>query len=115
MVNYAWYNEGMPDIQTVKDKEIQHILDMIVSEIRKYVPKEYSILLFGSWAQADASPNSDIDIAIHGPQRIDSIVMARIRQNIEELPTLRKIDVVDVHTSDEQFRKNILRETIVLN
>jgi len=115
LVNYAWYNEGMPDIQTVKEKEIQHILNMIVTEIRKYVPKEYTILLFGSWAQSNASPTSDIDIAILGPHCIDSVVMARLRQDIDELPTLRKIDVVDIQAADEKFRERILKDTIVLN
>lgn len=105
----------MPNIQIVKEKEIKYILDMITTAIRKHVPKEYSILLFGSWAQSDASPTSDIDIAIHGSQSIDAVVMAMIREDIEDLPTLRKIDIVDLHAADEKFRERILNEAKVID
>lgn len=104
----------MPVIQTVKEKDIKDILDMITAAIRKHVPKEYRILLFGSWVRSGATPTSDIDIAIHGPAKVDSLVMARIRQDIEELPTLRKFDIVDVHSADKEFRKTILKEAMVI-
>ena len=115
MVYQSWYNEGMPGIQTVTEKEIKHILEMIITAMRKHVPKEYSILLFGSWAQSVATPTSDIDIAIYGPERIDSVIMARIREDIEDIPTLRKIDIVDVNASDKNFRERIVNKAVVID
>lgn len=105
---------GMSVTQTIKEKEITPILDMIVAAVRKYVPKEYRILLFGSWAGSGATPTSDIDIAISGPEKVDFLIMARIRQDIEELATLRKLDIVDIHSVDEEFRKTILRDAVVI-
>jgi predicted nucleotidyltransferase len=115
IVHQSWYNEGMHVIQTVTEKEIKPILEMIITTIRKHVTKKYSILLFGSWAQSVAIPASDIDIAINGPERIDSLVMARILQDIEDLPTLRKIDIVDVHAADKKFRERILNKAVVID
>lgn len=114
-MHQSWYNGGMPGIQTVTGKEIKHILEMIITAIRKHVPKEYSVLFFGSWAHSVATPASDIDIAIYGPERVDSVVMAMIREDVEGLPTLRKIDIVDVQSADEKFRERILKEAMVID
>jgi predicted nucleotidyltransferase len=87
-----------------KDK----IIKEVVKIIRRYLPEEYKIFLFGSWASGDALPESDIDIGILGPQAADNMLLLRIKGEVRAIPTLRGIDVVDLNQTDEGFRKEIL-------
>ncbi|MBZ5563695.1 MAG: nucleotidyltransferase domain-containing protein [Acidobacteriia bacterium] len=87
--------------------------EKIVSEalgiIRRYLPdKELKVFLFGSWAKGSAEPTSDIDIAILGAQPIDEMLLLRLREEISGIPTLRRIDVVDLNNTDERFREEVL-------
>lgn len=75
--------------------------------------RHYRILLFGSWARGTALPTSDLDIAIDAPG-LESATMTRIREQVDELPTLRKIDVVDVGEMDAGFRRVALDDAVLL-
>ena len=49
------------------------------------------VVLFGSRAKGTALPESDIDIAVSGVQDVELL-----REALEELPTLYKIDLVSL-------------------
>lgn len=102
-------------VHLIKEEDIRKTLNMIVKIIRKHLNREYKVLLFGSWAKLNATPTSDIDIAIFGHNTVDDFTIAKIREEIDDLPTLRKIDVIDLHAADETFRENILRDAMVLD
>ncbi len=82
--------------------------EKIVKEVQKitkeYLPSDYQIMLFGSWAKGTASKTSDIDIGILGKEKVPDNLMFKIRQEVEQIPTLRKIDVVDLNLVGEKFR-----------
>ena len=100
----------MDTIAEIKEKEIKPLLRDVVRIVRKYVPGEpYHILLFGSWATLQSLPTSDIDVGILGPGPLDDLAMARIREQIDCLPTLRKIEVVDLWSVEERFREKAER------
>ncbi len=89
--------------------EREEILREILTVIRRYLPeKGFRIFLFGSWAKDSAEPASDIDIGILGPTPLDDILLLRIKGEIRAIPTLRRIDVVDLNQTDEDFRKEVL-------
>jgi len=93
-------------IAEIKEQVIRPLIEEVVRRIRKEVPDgSYQILLFGSWATLEALPTSDIDVGILGPGPVDPLAMARIREAIERLPTLRKIDVVDLQGVEDEFRQ----------
>lgn len=94
-----------------KERAVQkeEAIAQIVESIRLHLPdKRFQIFLFGSWAKGVAYPESDIDIGIFGPEKIDDFLMLRIRSDIAGIPTLRHIDVVDLQNVDESFRKEVL-------
>ncbi len=93
---------------------INDILREIQQIIERHVPPHTQIILFGSWAKGDAQPNSDLDIGILAKQPILFETLTRIRNEIEAIPTLRKIDVVDLNTVDPSFRKAALAHHRVL-
>ena len=87
---------------------IETLIQNITATIRHNLSKDYKIVLFGSWAKGNARETSDIDIGILGEKQIDWPVMLRIKDEIENFPTLRSIDVVDLKTKSEIFRNNVL-------
>ena len=91
-------------------KPIQDILRMATKIVRRHLPDHsYRILLFGSWARADAMPTSDIDIGILGKESVNDLTMARIREELDGLPTLRKVEVVDLQAVDDHFREHVVQ------
>jgi predicted nucleotidyltransferase len=102
-------------IEEIKERDIRPILTRIVQVIRRFLPDEsYRILLFGSWATLEAAPTSDIDIAIAGATTVDPTVMSKILDEIDTLPTLRKIQIIDVQHVHDRFRDHILNQGQVL-
>ena len=91
-------------------KPVRDILDMVTKIVRRHLPDHsYRILLFGSWARSDAMPTSDIDIGILGKQPVNDLTMARIREELDELPTLRKVEIVDLQAVDDRFREHVVQ------
>jgi len=100
----------MDTIAEMKEKEIKPLLREVVKIIRQHVPDgSYRILLFGSWATLESLPTSDIDVGILGRDLLDGVIMTRIREQIDHLPTLRKIEVVDLWSVEDRFREKAER------
>jgi len=71
-------------VRPLSDEEI---LSEVVSIVSRYLPKS-TVYLFGSRASGRARKNSDFDIAIEWKEKI--------REKLEELPTLKSFDLVDL-------------------
>ncbi len=88
-----------------KDEVVREVLDVIH---RRLPPGEFKVLLFGSWAKDTAEPTSDIDIGILGAKAVDGLLLLRLKEEIKAIPTLRRIDVVDLNEAEEAFRREVL-------
>lgn len=88
--------------------EKEEIKKEAVKIVRKYLPREYKIFLFGSWAKGDALETSDLDIGILGEKEVPWELMHKILEDIEEIPTLRSIDIVDLKSTGENYTNKIL-------
>lgn len=71
------------------------------------------IILFGSRARGDADDRSDIDISVICPN-ISKRAWLKIFDNIDELDTILKIDIVRFDTASEGLRERILKEGKIL-
>ena len=87
---------------------VKEIQKEVVQIIHKYLGRDANIYLFGSWARGNANPTSDIDIAIRIPEQ-DRSKFYLIREEVDELRTLRKIDIVDLSFVSEEFEKHIFK------
>jgi len=87
----------------------QALIREISSIIGRHLSDEYKIFLFGSWLRGDAEERSDVDIGILGNQKVPWDVMTSILMEVDEIPTLRSIDVVDLLATDQDFRSNVLK------
>ncbi len=94
----------------VKPLTDEEILKKIVEIVSKYLPN-CRIYLFGSRAKGTARKNSDFDIAVDCSSKIPLSVMAKIEGELEELPTLKSFDLVDLSLI---FRELVIRTGVVL-
>ena len=70
--------------------------------------------IVGSEAAGTALPGSDVDVALEGPTPVDLERLARLRSDLDMLPTLRSFDLVDLRRTSEGFRREALRVAIPL-
>jgi predicted nucleotidyltransferase len=70
-------------------------MDEVLGQITKMAAKYpiTKLVLFGSRARGDQSPVSDYDLAVFGPD-LSEYAKARFSLDLEEVATLKKIDLV---------------------
>ena len=73
------------------------------------------LYLFGSRARGDATRASDVDIAILPDVPLEPGTLARIRDALEESTIPYEVEVVDLSSADESFRRKVLAEAIAWN
>lgn len=84
----------------------------IVNTVREIILRHVSptrIYLFGSRVTGEAKPESDYDFAFDAPDA-DSAVLQTIRDDLEQLHTLYRIDVANIAKADLRFA-NRARDT----
>lgn len=77
--------------------------------------KKFKVFFFGSRVAGKGTDHSDIDIGIEGPEPVPYEFMAQIQEELENLPTLYKIEVVDFHEVSAKFKKVALQQIELLN
>ena len=81
--------------------QIPEIMEQIIIQCESHGARE--AILFGSRAKGTAMPRSDFDIAVTGVADIEAL-----REALDDIPTLYKIDLVDIDTC----RNELLLEDI---
>jgi uncharacterized protein len=68
------------------------------------------IFLFGSFARGDNRPNSDLDLGVEWTVKRSGALMVQLREEIDNLPTVRKIDLVDMAEASPELRRLALAD-----
>jgi len=76
---------------------------------------EYRVFFFGSRVSGHGSDRSDIDVGIEGPGPIPASIMMDIREELEGIRTLYKIDIVDFRRLSSKFRAVAEQHTEIIN
>ena len=71
----------------------------------------YRVFCFGSRVRPGGHDRSDIDIGIDGPQPIPAQAWLAIHEELERLPVLYPIDVVDFQRVSPMFRQVALQHS----
>ena len=74
----------------------------------------HRVILFGSRGRRDHRPRSDFDIGVIGERPLSAREFHRIGDFLEGLPTLYRIDWVDLNRAPEALRAHALRHGEVL-
>lgn len=77
--------------------------------------KEYNIFFFGSRVSGKGDDRADIDVGIEGKESVPSTAFLDIQEEIENLPTLYIIDVVDFAQVDQKFKDVASQHVEALN
>ncbi|MCX8086485.1 MAG: nucleotidyltransferase domain-containing protein [Rhodocyclaceae bacterium] len=72
------------------------------------------VFLFGSRARGTARPRSDFDIGVIGEQALPLADFYAIADEFEALPTLYRIDWVDMNRVADEFRARAMQHTQAL-
>ena len=93
------------------------VLAMIRSlmERHAHMLRGYRVLLFGSRARGDARERSDFDIGVIGDHPMSPDAYDCIESELEALPTLYRIDWVDLARVADAFRERALREGVTIH
>jgi predicted nucleotidyltransferase len=91
--------------------ELEH-KESIIKIITAFYP-DAKIYLFGSYARGTAKQGSDIDIAIDTGRRLNLHEWQFLWNLLDALPTVQKIDLVDMHRIPEAMQKSILKDGVV--
>jgi predicted nucleotidyltransferase len=82
---------------------IKEVLDRNLSGV------SYDAFVFGSQANRSSLVRSDIDVGIISQSTIQAWQLSNILADIEKLPMLYKIDLVDFKEVDDKFRSVALK------
>lgn len=82
---------------------VEEVIHAVAGLCQKHFVKE--MILFGSRAKGTARERSDIDIAVSGVKDFDLLL-----DEIERLPTLYTVDVVDLDTCRNQLLLEDIKE-----
>lgn len=84
---------------------VEKLKKEILKIVEKYLDlKKYKIFFFGSRVEGRGDEHSDIDVGIEGTEEIPVGIKAEIEEEIENLPILYKIDIVDFKNVSDKFR-----------
>ena len=81
------------------DSRIMESLKKYIEKISQYYKIE-AIILFGSYAKGTATKYSDLDFIIYG-----QVDMEKLREQIDEIMTLKKIDLFEYDLCRNQYLK----------
>lgn len=94
------------DIETRYLEQAKSIINSILQD------EKLKIYVFGSRATGKAKKYSDLDLALQSDKKINSDKINKINYELEETTIPYKIDVIDLDTITENFKKYIEKDLI---
>jgi uncharacterized protein len=88
-----------------------------LDEVRRVISRGLAgrrarVFLFGSWARGEASRVSDIDVAVLPGEPLPFDLLAEIQEQLENSASLYPVDLIDLSTASEFFRRRVLAEGV---
>jgi predicted nucleotidyltransferase len=85
----------------------------LIEIIKKHLPK-CKIYLYGSRSRGDHSMGSDIDLALDTGDKIDTLIIAKIKDDIENSTIPLFTDIIDLNNISQEFKAQITPELLLL-
>ncbi|MDR3628043.1 MAG: nucleotidyltransferase domain-containing protein [Ignavibacteriaceae bacterium] len=95
-----------------QNKYIEIAKKIVLDKIDK---EKVTVFLFGSRAFGNARHDSDIDIGLWSPVKIDEFLISKINDAIEESVVPYHIDILDFTKVNADFRKIAMEKIILWN
>lgn len=88
-------------------------LEMVRSVFAKHLPC-CEVRAFGSRVKGGAKKYSDLDIAVVCDEPIDKKTFYRLKEEISDLPTSFRVDILDWHKISPEFQNIIEKQYEIL-
>jgi predicted nucleotidyltransferase len=97
-------------------ERVAQVKAMLKEQLLRYEPelKGHRVFLFGSRASGTARPNSDFDVGVYGEEPLPLKTFFAIEDRFDDLPTLCKIDWVDLNRASPEFRERAMKKIEIL-
>jgi predicted nucleotidyltransferase len=86
----------------LSEKELQ-----LVKNILKNYVSNFEVLVFGSRVSGNTHEHSDLDIALKGPDKIDLLLLADIKDELQNSDLPFRVDIIDFNRISAEFQKVI--------
>jgi len=93
---------------------IRKLLKDIVELTERHVKTPFKLYIFGSFATGKATYTSDLDIALETAEPLSKTDLLNLKDKIQSLRTLRKIDFIYLNTAPERVRKLVKKEGVLV-
>lgn len=100
--------------QTDREAEIRNMIIQVMRAAALHLGN-HKVVLFGSRATGRAKPRSDFDIGVIGDEPLPVEDFYAIEDQLDALPTLYRIDWVDLNRVGEHFHVSALRVAEVIH
>jgi predicted nucleotidyltransferase len=97
---------------TQREAEIKAMLRRTLRQVASLL-RHHTVVLFGSRAAGSARPRADFDVGVYGAEPLPLRAFFDIEDMFDALPTLYKIDWVDLNRVNEEFRRRAMGHTEV--
>lgn len=94
------------------DLEPRHLA--LVAGILQNHARGYAVWVFGSRANGNAKPYSDLDLLLRGDAPVPPLVLGDLREALDDSNLPFRVDLVDWHRIDDAFRGIIQEKHEVL-
>ncbi len=105
----------MSNSQTVAAISPSLQTQIVAAVSRHLAGRRYRLYLFGSRAQGTATPRSDYDVGIESETPLPLAMMECIRAELDELPIMQRIELVDLTAASPDFVQRALATSEVLD
>lgn len=96
----------------------QRLPDRLVKELihlaEKYRGKGIRLFIFGSFARSSDHKTSDLDLGVIWSNKRIPKTFTELYRDVQELPTIRKIDLVDMEQVEEKFKNEAMKHALFL-
>jgi predicted nucleotidyltransferase len=92
----------------------QRVRQALIDLARQYQAEGAKLFVFGSFARSEAHPTSDLDIGVEWQEERQAEVFRQLYRDIQALPTIRPVDLVDFALVDQIFAQNVGADKIYL-
>ena len=87
---------------------------LVLDILRAHLPRNTKTWVFGSRATGRARRYSDLDLAVNAGRRLTLDEIAGLREAFSDSDLPYKVDLVDWHSVDDQWRQSIVAERAAL-
>ena len=101
---------NQPLLSTVRSRALERVREITCQVLAKY---EVRVYLFGSSAVGPARRWSDIDVAIDLVHEVPAVVLAELRERLEESEVPYDVDIVDLSKASPEIRASVERAGVL--